>query len=419
MAAGLVAVVISALLGAWLVRRSATQEAIRDARIRSSTEGTAVVAPALEDGLIDGDPAAIAKVDDAVSRMVDRDLVRVKVWSKDGRIVYSNEKRLIGARYGLDEEDREVLENGVVEAEVSDLTKPENRFERQYGKLLEVYRNLRTPSGEPVLFETYFRFSAVNQYSRELWQSFLPALLVGLLLLYLVQLPLAWRMARRIEEGQQQRERLLQRAIESSDAERRRIASDLHDGVVQGLAGASYSLAAAAERADAAGLPEVAGTVGRASADLRQWLRELRTLLVSITPPKLHEEGLGSALADLTSVLNARGVETELDVDDDLVLDHDAEALVYRAAQEAVRNVTTHAQASRVRIAVARDDGKVRLEVEDNGTGFDVEERRQKAKEGHVGLSLLESLAAEAGGHLQVESVPGRGTTIRLEVTRS
>jgi signal transduction histidine kinase len=259
----------------------------------------------------------------------------------------------------------------------------------------------------------------VDRYSGELWRSFLPALVVGLLLLYIVQLPLAWRMARRLQQGQEDRERLLRQAIDSSDAERRRIAADLHDGVVQGLAGASYSLAAAADRADGAGLPEVAGTVRRAGADLRQWLRELRTLLVSITPPKLHEEGLGPALSDLTSVLRARGVTTDLDVAGDLELDREAEALVYRAAQEAVRNVTNHAGATRVRIVVARNNGSVRLEVSDDGAGFDVDERRAKASQGHMGLSLLEALAAEAGGELHVRSVPGEGTTISLEVVRS
>jgi signal transduction histidine kinase len=226
-------------------------------------------------------------------------------------------------------------------------------------------------------------------------------------------------MARRIQQGQQERELLLRQAIESSDAERRRIAADLHDGVVQGLAGASYSLAAAADRAEGAGLPEVAATVRRAGVDLRQWLRELRTLLVSITPPKLHEEGLGPALSDLTSVLEARGIVTDLDVADDLALDREAEALVYRAAQEAVRNVTNHAEASQVRIVVARDNGAVRLEVTDDGVGFDMEQRRARASEGHMGLSLLEALAAEAGGELQVTSVPGQGTTISLEVARS
>lgn len=119
--------------------------------------------------------------------------------------------------------------------------------------------------------------------------------------------------------------------------------------MVQGLAGASYSLAAAADRAEQAGLPDVSATVGRASSDLRQRLRELRTLLVSITPPKLHEEGLEPALSDLTSVLEGRGIATELDVADDLALDLEAEALVYRAAQEALRNVVAHADASQVK----------------------------------------------------------------------
>src|SRR2546428_777244 len=111
-----------------------------------------------------------------------------------------------------------------------------------------------------------------------------------LLLLFLVQVPLAWSMARGLRQGQEERERLLQRAIDASDAERRRIARDLHDGVVQSLAGVSYSLAAAAERLD--GGPDGAD-VGRglrqAAADTPRSQRHLGSPIIEIAPPNLHD----------------------------------------------------------------------------------------------------------------------------------
>ena len=84
--------------------------------------------------------------------------MRVKLWTRDGRILYSDAQELIGRRFSLGEEERALFDRGGVEAELSDLSKPENRFERQEGKLLEAHAVIRTPdSRTPVLFEIYQR----------------------------------------------------------------------------------------------------------------------------------------------------------------------------------------------------------------------------------------------------------------------
>ena len=416
--AGLIAVLLIAVLVTVVVRRQATDQAVDEARRLTSVQGRAVVEPALTDGLFGGDPAAVAHLDSIVrERLLSEDLVRVKLWSADGRILYSDEPRLIGARYASsDEEEESDLAAGDAEADLSDLDRPENRYERQYGKLLEVYMDLEGPSGQKVEYESYFRFSAVSGSGRRLFLSIAPALIGGLGLLYLIQVPLAWSMARRLSQGQRERERLLRRAIEASEVERRRIAADLHDGVVQGLAGASYSLAAAGDRAERAGAGDVAATVRKAGSDLRQWLRELRTLVVSIAPPKLHDEGLAAALSDLTSPLATRGISADVEFDETVHLDPEIEVLVFRAAQEALRNVTAHADASHVALRVCRENGRVLLEVRDDGRGFDAAGREERARGGHVGLALLEALAEEAGGELRVTSVPDEGTQVVLDV---
>src|SRR5262249_59436480 len=154
--------------------------------------------------------------------------------------------RLIGARYHLGLEDLAEFRGSKAHAEVTNLSKPENRFERQFGRLLEVYLPIHTPSGLPLRYETYYRSSFISARGNRIFRHFVPAMLAALVLLALVQLPLAWWLARRVQRGQDERERLLRRAIEASDVERRRIARDLHDGVVQDLAAVSYSLAAAA-----------------------------------------------------------------------------------------------------------------------------------------------------------------------------
>ena len=118
-------------------RRAAETEAVNDARLTRQVIARSLVAPNLEDGVLAGDPGALERLDRAVARVTDSGvLLRVKLWLADGRIVYSDEPRLIGARYPLGEDEQDALVSGAVEAEISDLSRPENRFEKKQGKLL-------------------------------------------------------------------------------------------------------------------------------------------------------------------------------------------------------------------------------------------------------------------------------------------
>src|SRR3954470_23737998 len=370
--AGVIAALLLALAAVEVLRRTGTTEATNDAKRVTSIVATGIVEPKLSDGLLRGDPKAVAAVDRAVRTHVVRDpVVRVKIWAPDGTIVYSDEKRLIGTRYPFGADEKAALRGDGVEAEVSDLARPENRYERAQKKLLEVYLPIQTPSGRPLLFESYQRFCSAAASGRKTWLTFVPALIGALLVLQLVQLPLANRMVRRIRAGQRDREQLLQRAIDASDTERRRIAGELHDGVVQNLAGVSYSLAAAAER----GGPSSNGdheTLERAAAQTRESIRELRGLLVEIYPPSLHRAGLAAALGDAAAPLARRGIAVKTSVPPELDVPQDTEALLFRVAQEALRNVSNHADAWHVEVRVEQADGRVSLEVEDDGRGFDM-----------------------------------------------
>jgi signal transduction histidine kinase len=233
-------------------------------------------------------------------------------------------------------------------------------------------------------------------------------MLGALIVLALTQLPLAWRLARRIQRGQVERNRLLTRAVEASEVERRRIARDLHDGVVQDLAAVSYSLAATAEEAPG----PFAAELRQAAAETRHGIGQLRSLLVEIYPPELHRAGLEAALADLLGASEARGLETALEVECDRPLDPDTQALFFRVAQEALRNVNKHAGARRVNVTV-HGDGHARLAVEDDGRGFDPDAPQA---DGHFGLRILDDIVLEAGGRLGIDSAPGRGTRVSVEV---
>jgi signal transduction histidine kinase len=411
-ASGLVIVVLLGVVGVELLQRTGTREAIRDATEVTRLAGRGIVQPVVSDALLRGDHGAFERVDRTVRAHVLRNpVVRVKIWTPDGRIVYSDERRLVGARYPLGDEEREAIEHGSVAAEVSDLAKPENRFERRHKKLLEVYFPIHTRSGRKLLFEAYLRYHSVAASGRSIWLAFAPAILGALLLLWLVQLPLSWGMARRIREGQVEREALLRRALDASDLERRRIARDLHDGVVRSLAGVSDSLAAAAEED---GEPQGAA-IRQAATETRRTIRELRSLLVEIYPPDLQHIGLPAAIEDLVAPFRQPGVETHVDIPEDLGLPPAAESLFFRVIQEALRNTLAHADARRVDVRVRRDDGHATLTVADDGRGFEVEGR----PEGHFGLWMIEDAVRDAGGELTVESVPGSGTRVHAAVQLS
>jgi two-component system, NarL family, sensor kinase len=417
--AGLAALALVGVAAFLVMRHIGTSQATDNAKQVTRVVAGGIVEPDLTKGVLAERPASIARLDRTVRhRVLGGGIVRVKVWTAGGRIVYSDEHRLIGSHYPLGEDEIASLRGADVVSDVSDLSAPENRFEQHFGKLLEVYLPIQGPDGKPLLFESYQRFSSVTSSGSSIWLAFAPALIGALILLELVQVPLASSMARRLRRGHREREALLQRAIESSELERRRIASDLHDGPVQRLAGTSYSLAAAAERSGSNGGAESSGeALRRGAAQTRQTVRELRSLLIEIYPASLREAGLERALADLLSPLRGRGVEVSVEVDEGLGLPHELDALNFRVAQEAVRNAARYSGASSIAVRVAGEDERAVLTVVDDGSGFEPD-REPAGDNGHFGLRLLSELARDAGGALEVDSAPGRGTTVRLELPR-
>jgi signal transduction histidine kinase len=413
---GAIAVAVSAAAVVLLRRHQAEREAIRDARNLTMVEARDVVGPALSDAALVPGSAAQARLDElARNHVVDGGVVRLKIWAPDGTIVYSDDHSLIGQRFALGEDAQLALNSTRTFAEISDLKAPENRDEARYGKLLEVYLTVHTDSGRPLLFETYQRYDEIAASSHRIWVGSLPAVLIGLLLLYVVQAPLAYRLAARLRRARSDREQALVDALNASDRERRRIAADLHDGVVLGLAGVSDSLSATAERVTRTDKAN-GSVVARAAQDLRSWVRELRTLVVTIAPPKLHEAGLGAALVDLRGTLASRGIDVTTDVEELPPLDPDVETLAVRVAQEAVRNVVTHADASEVTLSAGVDGDVLTVEVVDDGRGRDASAAESSAEGGH-GLALLTDLSRSQGGDLVVATPAGGvGTQVRLVV---
>ena len=411
LATGFVTLVVVVVVTGALSRQAADEEAVADARALTQVLGRSVAQPAIPEGLVTGDAAAIDQLDRTVlDRLLVGDVRRIKVWSADGTVLYSDRTELIGAVYPLGDDELEVIEDGGTDAEISDLSRPENRYERALGgDLLEVYTRVWSPEGDPLLFEAYFTADELGQQRAAVLDRFLPITIGALAALVLLTTPLMLLLNRRLSRAARERERLLEAAVRASDAERLRIARDLHDGVVQDLAGSSLALSTLAARNDGPVSSELEA-VGRS---LRVSMRSLRSLLVEIYPPDLHTAGLAAAVQDLVAPLAGAGVQVDVDVSGDEDASAPAVALVWRLAQEAVRNVARHASASRMSLTVRREDDRLVLEVVDDGVGF---ETGTPAGDAHFGLRAAESLVREHGGTLEVESTPGEGTIVRAEV---
>jgi two-component system, NarL family, sensor kinase len=414
-APGVVVLLALAALIALAARQAGTVQAIEAADQVTWVTAKGVAEPRLDAALLAGDPAALSAFNDAMRTYVlHGSLVRVKVWDADGKVIYSDEPRLQGHTYVLDSAEVEALRQQRTSSGVSDLSSPENQFEVGYGKLLEVHVGIRAPTGQPLLFESYFRYDAVNEAGMAVWQRFAPIALGALLVLQVVQIPLAASLARRVRRQQRERESLLQHAVDASNAERRRIAGELHDGVVQQLTGVTYALDAA--RLGKPDETQRATVISTAASTVRDSIGALRTLLVDIYPPNLAEEGLPSALAELAASLERTGVEVDLEADGAEVLPTVTAGLLFRTAQEAVRNIAEHSQAHHVEITFAAQNGHALLTIDDDGRGFNHGELGEQTSGGHFGLRALSDLLADAGGRLVVRSAPGAGTKVEVEV---
>jgi two-component system, NarL family, sensor kinase len=428
-AASVAGLVLLVALGALLAYTAARLEALAEARREANFVVDHAITGHIPDSILTQDPKAVAAFDALVRKEVLPDgVVRVKLWRPDGTIVYSDEKRLRGKRYALGEEERKALSSRGVFAETSTLKDEENQYERGFGQLLAVYRPVWTADGSVLLYEQYSRYDEVQQRTREVFRKFAPVTLSTAVLLALVQWPLMRWMLRQLEGLRAERERLLENSLAATDEERRRIVGNLHDGIVQDLTGASLLVTNSAGAARRSGNPELAEELTEAAVTVREGLRGLRSALVEIYPPGLRGAGLAEALGDLVAPLRNRGVQVLLDVPPDFEASAPVETLLYRVAQEAVRNAGKHAAAGTLRVHLVPGRNRVTLWVSDDGRGFDPviatyedgSVRPTQREDGtHVGLSLLSDLASNAGAQLELISAPGAGTTVKVEVPLS
>jgi signal transduction histidine kinase len=198
--------------------------------------------------------------------------------------------------------------------------------------------------------------------------------------------------------------------------ERNRLARELHDSVTQKLFGLTLTAEAAATVIDRD--PNEAKAQLRRLQELsREAMDELRSLIFELRPPEAESEGLVTALRKHVDVLQrVHGGTVVLSLDGDAEPRGSSAAEVLRIAQEALQNALRHADAGRVEVRLDADDGRLRVAVADDGVGFDPDEPGLRSR--RLGLTSMEERARALGGTLSIESRPGVGTTIVLDVPR-
>jgi two-component system sensor histidine kinase UhpB len=215
------------------------------------------------------------------------------------------------------------------------------------------------------------------------------------------------RMMQRLEA---ERRRAGSAALAAQEEERARVARDLHDEVNQSLTGLLLRLEAAREAAP----PELEAELAETKALANQAMQELLSLARQLRPTALDDLGLAAAIAGQVEQIGRGEIEADFKAEGQLTdLDGDAQLVVYRVAQEALSNAMRHSEASHVSVTLRRrEDGGVSLDVTDDGRGFAFDE-----SEGGLGIAGMRERALLIGGELTIESRPGHGTTIRLNVS--
>ena len=412
--AGILVVLAAVTIGGSLAaRRLAEREAVNDAAQIADVLAETVIQPELTDALYAGSPAAQRQFDQLVRDRVLGDERRPREDlepPRQGPLLRPARAHRPHVPARPPRSARCSTAPRTV-AEISDLDRAENSLDRQIGdKLVEVYRPVWTSTGQEALFEIYAPYDQVGKRTSQLWRGFAGVTLSSLLLFVVLVAPLVWHLLSRVRRSQRQRELLLQRAVDASDAERRRIAATLHDGPVQDLAATSFVIAGATAHAESAGRTRLAEELRSVAGSVRTSIRALRSLLVDIYPPSLAQAGLPVALTDLAQTVRAPGLTVVVEPvqDAELGLRPDQERLVYRVAQETLRNAAKHATPCIVRVSLHREGEDVLLDVVDDGRASTRPPRSPTPSTATSGCSCWPSSPPPAGATLQVASAPGQ-----------
>ncbi len=366
---------------------------------------------------------------------VGRSVVSFRIWSTDGRILYSPLPELIGRQFDMSGERGEAARGAVI-GDISDLTDPENVFERQHwDRLLEIYLPVRATGSSRIIAVAEF-YQLPNDLEAEVNRDRLIAwvLVAGATILAYLALVRVVRQGSEtiLRQDRELRERVRElsgllaqnarlndrirqaaaRSTALTELERRRIGSDLHDGPSQTLAFAMLRMDEVEGRLESAGErgdPDVAAVRGA----LEKALTDMRTIAAGLRSPELAtaspEEIVSRAITDLermtgiTATVDMDGIPREAPLASKIAL--------YRILSEGLSNAARHGNGAAIGVRATRIEGdNLLLEISDAGPGFDA---AGPTGHGHLGLAGMRERTELLGGRFELESHPGAGTKVR------
>jgi signal transduction histidine kinase len=361
-------------------------------------------------------------------------VVLFKIWSLDGRVLYSPDPAVVGQQFPPDSGLTQAT-HGAVAADISTLDEPENAYERaSYSRLVEVYAPVRSVTDGSVIAvnEFYLRPDLLDAEIREAqFRSWAVVGGIGLFT-YLILSGIVKRgsdtirrqqaeLQRRLDQNMRLHERVRMaagRTTALNEQALRRISADLHDGPGQALALALLrldALQAPCEDGDAAQTRDDFATVQSA---VRDALSEIRAISAGLRLPELGAMSVAEvAVRAIDDHQRRSGVTVGRRLEG---LPEQAplpiKIAVVRTLQEALSNATRHGLGRGVHVSLQRESDALRLSVEDHGPGFDTQ---AADRSGHLGLAGMRERAEVLGGSFEVVSAPGAGTAVvvRLPLT--
>jgi signal transduction histidine kinase len=210
--------------------------------------------------------------------------------------------------------------------------------------------------------------------------------------------------------------RLHRQVLQAREAERKRLARDLHDQTIQSLIGLNFRIAGSRAKHGAAGNQELQQLQG----EVRHILTDLRAICADLRPPALDNLGLGPTLQARVAELNSElplHIDLQVEGFEDREIPEAAGLCLYRVFQEALQNVVKHANAQRVQVQLQIEPESVTLWVQDDGCGFTIPLRLETlSNDHHFGLVGLQELLESLNGSLTIESATGQGASLKAEI---